>query len=71
MIGVLSNFIDAVGWEDGVFEIWLKNGTAYRHPGVPKERYDGFFIDSEFGKNYHRIKRDYPYSEKYVLPPRG
>ena len=70
MIGVLSGFIDAVGWEDGVLEVWLKNGVGYRHKGVPKDQYEELFIHSEFGKVYNRIKNDFPACEKFLLPPR-
>lgn|GEM_PF-5218694 len=70
MIGILFNFIDAVGWEDNVFEIWMKNGTGYRHYGVPRERYEAFFANSAFGKNYSSIKRDFPAPEKFPIAPR-
>lgn len=70
MLGVLSGFIDAIGWENGVLEVWLKNGVGYRHPGVPKERYDAFFTHSDFGRVYNQIKRDFPAQEKFPIPPR-
>lgn len=71
MLGILSNFIDAVGWENGVFEIWLKNGTGYRYYGVTEEQYRAFFKDSDFGRNYNALKRNLPTPEKYVIRPRG
>jgi hypothetical protein len=70
MLGILSNYIDAVGWENGIFEIWLKNGIGYRYYGVTEEQYHSVFADSDFGRNYNALKRVLPAPEKFVLPPR-
>lgn len=59
MCAIMSNFIDAVGWENGVFEVWMKNGTVYRYYNVPETRYNELFINSDFGRVFNRIKRDY------------
>lgn len=71
MIGILSNFIDAVGWENGVFEIWMKSGVGYRYRGVSEEQYRSLFVDSDFGRNYNRLKHEMPAPEKFPLRPRG
>ncbi len=70
MLGVLSSFIDAVGWESGVLEVWLKNGTGYRYQGVTEEQYRSLFISSDFGRNFNRLKRVLPDPEKFPLRPR-
>ena len=68
MRGILSNFIDAVGWENGILEVWLKNGTGYRYYGVTEEQYLSIFVDSDFGRNYNRLKRELSPPEKFPLP---
>ena len=70
MRGILSNFMDAVGWEDGILEVWMKNGTGYRYRGVTEEQYRAIFKDSEFGRNYNALKHLLPTPEKFALPPR-
>lgn len=70
MRGILSGFIDAVGWEDGVLEVWMKNGTGYRYRGVTEEQYRSLFVSSDFGRNYNRLKRELPGPEKFSLRPR-
>ena len=69
MRGVLSGFIDAIGWEDGILEIWMKNGIGYQYRGVTEAQYHSLFANSDFGRNLRALKptlRDY---EKFPLHP--
>ena len=52
MRGVLSGFINAIGWEDGVLEIWMKKGYGYRYHGVTEEQYHSLFINSELVETF-------------------
>ena len=63
MRGVLSSFIVAIGWEDGVLEIWMK-GYGYRYRGVTEEQYRSLFINSDFGRNYGKLKPYLPMPER-------
>lgn len=70
MRGVLSDFINAIGWEDGVLEIWMKKGYGYRYHGVTEEQYHSLFINSEFGRNFRKLEPDLPTPERlYPCPP--
>lgn len=70
MKGVLSGFIDAIGWEDGVLEIWMKKGYGYRYRGVTEEQYCSLFTNSDFGRNFRKLKHVLPDPEKFPLHPR-
>ena len=61
MKGVLSGWIRAFGWEDGVLEVWfLDDRLIAYHDNVPYEAYKGLFHDSEFGRNYMALCKIYP-----------
>lgn len=62
---VLSGFIYAIGWENGVLEIWMKNGQGYRYRGVTEEQYCSLFTNSDFGRNFQKIKPVLPDPEKF------
>lgn len=67
MRGVLSSHIDAFGWEAGVLEVWMKNGWGYRYRGTTEEQYHSLFVNSDFGRNFNRLKPLLPAPEKFRL----
>lgn len=70
MLGVLSGFINAIGWENGILEIWMNNGVGYRYHGVTEEQYHSLFVNSDFGRNFRKLKPVLQDYEKFPLHPR-
>ncbi|GIP14361.1 hypothetical protein J40TS1_00030 [Paenibacillus montaniterrae] len=61
MKGVLSGWIKAFGWENGVLEVWfLDNRPVAIHYNVPYEAYENLFNGSDFGRNYMALCKIYP-----------
>lgn len=61
MRGVLSGWIKAFGWENGILEVWfLDDRPAAIHNNVPYEAYEELFRDSDFGRNYMALRKTYP-----------
>lgn len=61
MRGVLSGWIRAFGWENGVVEVWfLDNRPRAFHDNVPYEAYEKLFTNSDFGRNYIAFCKVYP-----------
>ncbi len=69
MRGVLSDFIDAIGWEDGVLEVWMKKDWGYRYRGITEDQYKSLFVNSDFGRNFNKLKPLLPVPEKFPLAP--
>lgn len=61
LVPVVSSYVDAIGFEDGVLEVHFKKNVVCQYPNVPESLFKDFLAAPSKGQFVHQRLRHLPY----------